>query len=55
MNLSVRVGYIQPEVSSLMGLYPQTAQRRPSIQYVPVPYRREKEAEQSKGEQRIAL
>jgi hypothetical protein len=26
------------EVYQLMDLYPQPAQRRPSIQYVPVPY-----------------
>jgi len=29
------------EVYDLMDLYPQTAQRRPSVQYVPLPYRRE--------------
>jgi ClpP class serine protease len=28
------------EVYDLMQLYPQTAQRRPSVQYVPIPYRR---------------
>lgn len=27
-----------PEVYELMGLYPQTAQRRPSVEYVPLPY-----------------
>jgi ClpP class serine protease len=27
------------EVYALMQLYPQTAQRRPSVEYVPVPYR----------------
>src|SRR6266566_1667072 len=27
------------EVYELMGLYPQTAQRRPSVEYVPMPYR----------------
>src|SRR5712671_5083491 len=27
------------EVYELMGLYPQTAQRRPSVEYVPLPYR----------------
>jgi ClpP class serine protease len=27
------------EVYQLMGLYPQTAQRRPSLEYVPLPYR----------------
>lgn len=29
------------EVTALMELYPQAAQRRPSVQYIPVPYRRE--------------
>jgi ClpP class serine protease len=27
------------EVYEMMRLYPQTAQRRPSVEYVPVPYR----------------
>jgi ClpP class serine protease len=31
------------EVYDLMDLYPQTSQRRPSVQYVPVPYHREGE------------
>ncbi|MEW6724531.1 MAG: hypothetical protein AB1331_06385 [Bacillota bacterium] len=31
------------EVYRLMDLYPQPAQRRPSVQYVPVPYRYERE------------
>lgn len=29
------------EVYALMDLYPQPAQRRPSVQYIPLPYRRE--------------
>jgi ClpP class serine protease len=29
------------EVCQLMQLYPQSGQRRPSVQYIPVPYRRE--------------
>ncbi len=29
------------EVTALMELYPQAVQRRPSVQYIPVPYRRE--------------
>jgi hypothetical protein len=29
------------EVYDLMQLYPQAAQRRPSVQYIPIPYRRE--------------
>ncbi|HBH01701.1 MAG TPA: hypothetical protein DDZ42_07220, partial [Candidatus Rokubacteria bacterium] len=32
---------IPPEVYSLMDLYPQPRQARPSVQFVPVPYRRE--------------
>ena len=36
------------EVYELMQLYPQTAQRRPSVEYIPVPYgRREQPAPQS--------
>ncbi len=31
------------EVYDLMDLYPQTSQRRPSVQYIPVPYHREGE------------
>jgi ClpP class serine protease len=35
-----------PEVYDLMQLYPQTAQRRPSVEYIPVPYRaRDRELE----------
>ena len=30
---------VPPEVYDLMELYPQTAQRRPSVQYIPMPYR----------------
>jgi len=30
------------EIYSLMDLYPQPAQRRPTVQYIPVPYSREK-------------
>jgi ClpP class serine protease len=26
------------EVYDLMGLYPQPAQRRPSVEYIPIPY-----------------
>ena len=32
---------VPPEVYSLMDLYPQPRQTRPSVQFVPVPYRRE--------------
>ena len=36
------------EVCDLMELYRQAPQRRPSVQYIPVPYRREEEAEKGK-------
>ena len=32
-----------PEVYRLMALYPQTAQRRPSVEYIPLPRSRERE------------
>ncbi len=32
---------VPQEVYDLMNLYPQAAQRRPSVQYIPVPYHRE--------------
>ena len=38
MGLPVVEG-LSSEVCSLMDLYPQMAQRRPPVQYVPVPYR----------------
>ena len=31
------------EVYALMDLYPQSTQHRPSIQYIPIPYRRDGE------------
>jgi ClpP class serine protease len=37
------------EVYDLMQLYSQTAQRRPSVQYVPIPYRREGSKTSSSG------
>jgi ClpP class serine protease len=38
-NFGLRVSTDMPdEVYQLMGLYPQTAQRRPSVEYVPLPY-----------------
>ncbi len=40
MGLNVRTG-LPREVYSLMELYPQPPQRRPSVQYIPVPYRDE--------------
>ena len=36
------------EVCDLMKLYHQTPQRRPSVQYIPVPYRREEQPEKGK-------
>ncbi len=41
IGLRVKVG-IPEEVYQLMELYPQPPQRRPSVQYIPVPYRRER-------------
>lgn len=39
-ELGLRVSTeMPPEVYDLMQLYPQTAQRRPSVEYIPVPYR----------------
>ena len=32
---------LPPEIYALMDLYPQPAQRRPSVQYIPLPYGRE--------------
>ena len=32
---------VPPDVYPLMDLYPQPAQRRPSVQYIPMPYRRD--------------
>jgi ClpP class serine protease len=41
LGLPVKVG-LPPEIYALMDLYPQPAQRRPSVEYVPFPYGREK-------------
>jgi len=38
LGLPVRVG-LPAEVYALMELYPQPQQRRPSVQYIPIPYR----------------
>lgn len=43
MGLPVRVG-LPEEIYELMDLFPQTMQRRPSVQYIPVPYKRSDEA-----------
>lgn len=45
MGLPVRVG-LPDEIYELMDLFPQTAQRRPSVQYIPVPYKRSDETKQ---------
>lgn len=38
-ELGLRISTDMPqEIYSLMSLYPQTAQRRPSVQYIPMPY-----------------
>jgi ClpP class serine protease len=39
MGLPASVGLFK-EIYELMELYPQTGQRRPSVQYIPVPYKR---------------
>jgi len=48
LGLPVREG-LPKEIYSLMSLYPQPSQRRPSVQYIPVPYRRESEPGSPKG------
>ena len=39
------------EIYALMDLYPQTAQRRPSVEFIPVPYRPTGPASPNQGEQ----
>lgn len=39
LGLSVSVG-LPKEIYELMDLYPQTMQQRPSVQYIPVPYKK---------------
>ena len=39
-------------IYALMSLYPQRSQRRPSVQYIPVPYRRETEPPSPRGNNR---
>jgi ClpP class serine protease len=36
------------EIYQLMELFPQTAQQRPSVQFVPVPYKRSQQKESGK-------
>lgn len=40
MGLPVKLGLAREKIYELMELYPRPAQRRPSVQYVPLPYRR---------------
>lgn len=42
LGLKITLG-LPEEIYYLMDLYPQPPQRRPSVQYIPLPYRREKE------------
>jgi len=49
MGLPVKVGLVE-DIYSLMDLYPQPAQRRPSVQFIPLPYGK-RESEQG-GKQR---
>lgn len=44
MGFSVKTG-LPKEVYQLMELYPQPSQQRPSVLYIPVPYRRNREGE----------
>jgi ClpP class serine protease len=46
MPVSIKV---PEEVYDLMDLYPQTSQRRPSVQYVPMPYRGDERPPSSSG------
>jgi ClpP class serine protease len=39
LGLPISIG-VPEEVHALMDLYPQTSQRRPSVQYIPMPYER---------------
>lgn len=43
MGLPVTAGLVK-EIYDLMDLYPQPPQRRPSVQFIPLPYGREKES-----------
>jgi ClpP class serine protease len=46
-QIGLPIGTEMPEeVYRLMGLYPQTAQRRPSVEYIPLPRAREVEPRQ---------
>lgn len=47
LGLPVEVG-LPDEVCVLMDLYPQAGQRRPSVQYIPVPYRGEDRPEKGR-------
>jgi len=49
LGLPVSSG-LPPEIYQLMDLYPQAAGRRPSVEYIPLPYRREEPPEKQKGQ-----
>jgi ClpP class serine protease len=43
-EMGVKVcGELPPEIYSLMDYYPQPSQRRPTVQYIPVPYQRDRD------------
>ncbi|HID89775.1 MAG TPA: hypothetical protein EYH27_05240 [Anaerolineales bacterium] len=51
-ELGLPVGTEMPqEVYNLMSLYPQTAQRRPSVEYIPIPYRSREEERRTSNHQ----
>jgi len=57
LGLPVESG-LPDEVCALMDLYPQAGQRRPSVQYIPVPYRSEDRPEKGRkpgGESRTLI
>jgi hypothetical protein len=41
-----------PEVYELMQLYPQTSQRRPSVEYIPLPYRQRERGREDRADSR---
>jgi ClpP class serine protease len=51
MGMPVSEG-LPETIYALMSLYPQRSQRRPSVQYIPVPYRRETEPPSPSGNNR---
>jgi ClpP class serine protease len=49
LGLPVKEG-LPEEIYELMALFPQAGGRRPSVQYIPMPYRREEKPEKPKGQ-----